>query len=147
MVVDGIDNKEDHCGGIEIVYSLEGIQEFKLLATGPNAEYGRGTANAIVATKSGGNELHGSGFIYYRNQDLVKTDFLSLPANGGLGKAPFSREQSLQEVGGEVLRTLPQHRLALLVECYTLAGDACGERSHSCGLGVDGLGGGGLRCC
>ena len=57
MLVDGIDNKEDHCGGTEIVYSLEGIQEFKVLTTGYQAEYGKGTATVLMATKSGTNQV------------------------------------------------------------------------------------------
>jgi Carboxypeptidase regulatory-like domain len=30
MQVDGLNNKEDHCGGTEIPYSLEGVQEFRV---------------------------------------------------------------------------------------------------------------------
>src|SRR5262249_20338403 len=44
MLIDGTDNKEDNCGGTFVVYSLEGVQEFKTLTTGANAEYGRGSA-------------------------------------------------------------------------------------------------------
>ena len=53
MVVDGIDNKEDHCGGASMSYSLEGIQEFQVFKSGARAEFGRGTASILVATKSG----------------------------------------------------------------------------------------------
>src|SRR5262245_55861211 len=49
MLVDGIDNKEDHCGGASIVYSLEGIQEFKTISTGASAEYGKGTTTILLA--------------------------------------------------------------------------------------------------
>ena len=77
MLVDGIDNKEDTCGGTMVPYSLEGIQEFKIFTTGANAEFGRGTANALVSTKSGSNEIHGTGFFYFRNQDLIHTDYFS----------------------------------------------------------------------
>jgi hypothetical protein len=104
MLVDGLDNKEDHCGGTEIVYSLEGIQEFRVLNTGATAEYGRATASVLVATKSGTNTLHGSTFIYGRNQDLVKTDYFSDPAHGGLGKAPFSRMQYGGSAGGPIIK-------------------------------------------
>ena len=31
MVVDGVDNKEDHCGGASLAYSLDGIQELSLI--------------------------------------------------------------------------------------------------------------------
>ena len=60
MLVDGIDNKEDHCGGASIVYSLEGIQEFRTVSTGASAEYGKGTTTVLMATKSGTNQLRGT---------------------------------------------------------------------------------------
>ncbi|HYL36734.1 MAG TPA: TonB-dependent receptor [Bryobacteraceae bacterium] len=104
MLVDGIDNKEDHCGGTEIVYSLEGIQEFRMLTTGSNAEFGKGTATILMATKSGSNQLHGSGFFYGRNDSLVKIDYLSDPAHGGTGKPPFLREQWGGSLGGPIIK-------------------------------------------
>jgi Carboxypeptidase regulatory-like domain/TonB dependent receptor len=104
MQVDGLDNKEDHCGGAATVYSLEGIQEFKLLNTGSAAEYGKGTATVLIATKSGTNQLHGTLFFFGRNQDLVRTDYFSDPAHGGLGKPPFSRMQYGGSVGGAIIK-------------------------------------------
>ena len=103
MQVDGpSNNKEDHCGGTEIPYSLEGVQEFRVLNTGATAEYGMGNASVILATKSGTNQFHGSGFFFGRNQDLVKTDYFSDPAHGGLGKPPFSRVQYGGSAGGPI---------------------------------------------
>jgi hypothetical protein len=104
MLVDGIDNKEDNCGGTMVVYSLEGIQEMKVLATGASAEYGRGSTTILLATKSGTNELHGTGFLYGRNQSLVRTDYFSDPAHGGFGKPPFDREQYGGSAGGPLLK-------------------------------------------
>jgi hypothetical protein len=104
MLVDGIDNKEDHCGGASIVYSLEGIQEFKTISTGASAEYGKGTTSVLLATKAGGNQLHGSGFLYGRNQDLVKIDYFSKPENGGTGKPPLTRAQFGGSFGGPIVK-------------------------------------------
>ena len=104
MLVDGIDNKEDHCGGASIVYSLEGIQEFKTISTGASAEYGKGTTSVLLATKSGTNQLHGSTFLYGRNQDLVKVDYFSKPENGGLGKPPLTRAQFGGSFGGPIVK-------------------------------------------
>jgi hypothetical protein len=104
MLVDGVDNHEYHCGGTAIPYSLEGVQEFKVLNTGATAEYGMATATVILATKSGTNQIHGTGFLYGRNQDLVRTDYFSDPAHGGLGKAPFSRLQFGGSVGGPIIK-------------------------------------------
>jgi len=103
-LVDGVDDKEDHNGGTVMTYSLDGIQEFRTLTTGANAEYGRGIAQIIVTTKSGTNQFHGSGFGYYRNQDLERTDYFSDPAHGGLGKPPLTHEQYGGSVGGPIIK-------------------------------------------
>jgi hypothetical protein len=52
MVVDGVDNKEDHCGGTSLSYSLEGVQEFQVFKTEPRPSTDAYAA-VLVATKSG----------------------------------------------------------------------------------------------
>ena len=49
--------------------SVEGLQEFKVQSSGYSAEFGR-TSNGVInfATKSGTNELHGSAFMFLRNE-------------------------------------------------------------------------------
>jgi len=103
-LVDGIEDKEDQCGGTMIAYNLDSVLEFKTLTNGANAEYGRGTGQVLIATKSGTNAIHGSAFGYYRNQDLIRTDYFSDPAHGGLGKPPFLRNQFGGAVGGPVIK-------------------------------------------
>ena len=103
-VVDGVDDKEDHNGGTVMTYSLDGIQEFRTLTTGANAEYGKGAAQILVTTKSGSNQLHGSAFGYYRNQNLERIDYFSDPAHGGLGKPPLTHEQYGGSVGGPIIK-------------------------------------------
>jgi hypothetical protein len=104
MLVDGIDNKEDHCGGASIVYSLEGIQEFRVVATGASAEYGRGTTSVMMATKSGTNQYHGGISVYGRNQNLTAIDYFSKPENGGTGKPPYNRYQFGGSFGGPIVK-------------------------------------------
>src|SRR5713226_7554286 len=104
MVVDGVDNKEDHCGGGALSYSLEGVQEFQVFKTGAQAEYGRGTAAVLVATKSGTNQYAGSFFGYFRNKNTVANDYFSQPAHGGVGEPPFLRPQLGGSFGGPVVR-------------------------------------------
>jgi hypothetical protein len=100
MYVDGIDNKEDQDGGTLVVYSLEGIEEFRSLGAGFPAEYGKGSTVVVLATKSGTNALHGTGFLFGRNQSLIATDYFSKPENGGFGKQPFKRLQFGGSAGG-----------------------------------------------
>src|SRR5262249_24574754 len=92
MVVDGLDNKEDQCSGGLISYTLEGVEEFKVMTSGFGADY-RGSAAIVLATKSGTNQWHGSAFGFGRNENLVATDYFAKPENGGLGEQPFRRAQ------------------------------------------------------
>lgn len=103
-MVDGLDNKEDSNGGTLMSYSLEGVQEFKVLTAGSNAEYGRASATVLLTTKSGGNATHGTIFGYGRNEKLIATDYFSKPENGGLGKQPFSRAQYGGSLGGALVQ-------------------------------------------
>ena len=49
--------------------SVEGMEEFKVQSSGYSAEYGR-TSNGVInwVTKSGTNQVHGSGFLFNRNE-------------------------------------------------------------------------------
>jgi hypothetical protein len=104
MLVDGVDNHEDEDGGTVMSYSLEGIQESKVLLHDFSAEYGRGAATVIVATKEGTNQLHGSAFGYGRSDAMTATDYFAQPSNGGLGKAPYNREQYGGSIGGPIIK-------------------------------------------
>lgn len=104
ILVDGIENKEHQCGGTMITYNLDSVMEFKALTNGATAEYGKGTGQMLIATKSGTNAFHGSAFGYYRNENLIRTDYFSDPAHGGLGKPPFLRNQFGGSAGGKIVR-------------------------------------------
>jgi len=103
MVVDGLDNKEDQCSGGLISYTLEGVEEFKVMTSGFGADY-RGSAAIVLATKSGTNQLRGSAFAFGRNEKLVAADYFAKPENGGLGEQPFRRGQFGGSVGGPLVR-------------------------------------------
>jgi len=47
------------------------VQEFQLILSNYNAEYGRATGGVInIVTKSGANEIHGDIFGYFRNKSF-----------------------------------------------------------------------------
>jgi hypothetical protein len=104
MYVDGVDNKEDQDGGTLVQLSLDGIEEFRALGAGFQAEYGRGSTVVVLASKAGTNQLRGSGFLFGRNESLTATDYFSRPENGGFGKQPFTRMQFGGSVGGPIKR-------------------------------------------
>ena len=55
---------------------IEGVQESQILIGQFDAEFGR-TSGAIVnaVTKSGTNQLHGAGFMFYTNKAMRAEDF------------------------------------------------------------------------
>jgi len=62
----------------------DAIQEFKIQTSTYDASYGRNPgANVNVVTKSGTNELHGSLFEFFRNEDLNANSFFQNRDGGG----------------------------------------------------------------
>ncbi len=69
--VDGVDVSGQCCGGPNQGYSQENIQEFEVITNRYDAEYGRAAGIVINAvTKSGTNQVRGSGFGFFRDSDL-----------------------------------------------------------------------------
>src|ERR1700678_169407 len=107
--LDGNDNNELTAGGIGILSSIDSIQEFKVLTFDYSAEYGsRAGAMALVTTKSGGNDFHGSLFEFFRNTSLdAKSFFAILPEKfnlnqfGGSLGGPIRKNKTFFFVDGE----------------------------------------------
>jgi len=68
--------------------SVEGMQEFKVQSSSYSAEYGR-TSNGVInwVTKSGTNSLHGSIFVFNRNEVFNARGFTTSPS-----KRPIVRQ-------------------------------------------------------
>ncbi len=99
--VDGADNRDDIDGGPEQNYTIEGIQEFKLLSHEYGAQYGRTNGGVVeVATKSGTNQFHGSVFAYGRNDSMTAIEYFT--KQSALPKAPYDREQYGGSLGGPI---------------------------------------------
>ncbi len=78
FMVNGGDVKELMNGGTSIVPNLDSIAEFRILTNNFDAEYGNYSGGIVnVVTKSGSNELHGSGFEFLRNTALDARNFFS----------------------------------------------------------------------
>jgi hypothetical protein len=101
MTVDGASNTD--VGGarlLPIAPSLESLSEFSVVSNGTSAEYGRGGAQIIVATKSGTNEVHGTVFAFNRNRVTAAKNFFAT----GLPKPTFNRNEYGFSVGGPVIK-------------------------------------------
>ncbi len=78
FMVNGGDVKELMNGGTSVVPNLDSIAEFRILTNNFDAEYGNYSGGVVnVVTKSGSNELHGSGFEFLRNTALDARNFFS----------------------------------------------------------------------
>src|SRR5215510_1720020 len=68
--------------------SVEGMQEFEVQSSGYSAEFGR-TSNGVInwVTKSGTNTVHGSAFVFNRNEVFNARGFTFVPT-----KRPIVRQ-------------------------------------------------------
>src|SRR5262249_37331906 len=88
--------------------SQEGVQEFQLILSNYNAEYGRATGGVInIVSKSGGNDVHGDVFGYFRNKSFQARNAFSFdvdPASGDLVpvKQAYTRVQTGATIGGPI---------------------------------------------
>src|SRR6266566_4858044 len=80
-VIDLVDSGRDGLGA-----SVDEVKEFQVLTNNYNAEYGQAGGLVLnVVTKSGSNQLHGSGYTYFRGRNLSSSNFFY---NRGLFQDP-----------------------------------------------------------
>ena len=78
FVVDGIDNNDKAVTGPQVYISPETVGEFTLLQNQYSAEFARSTGGQfILATKSGTNDFHGTGYFFGRNRRFNAIDTLN----------------------------------------------------------------------
>jgi Carboxypeptidase regulatory-like domain len=84
--------------GFRLQNSLETVSEFRVDSSNYPAEFGTGTAGQIsVVSKSGGNDVHGGIFEYFRNSDLDARNFFD-----GTAKTPLRLNQYGGSIGGPI---------------------------------------------
>jgi len=99
FVVDGLSNNDDAAGVTGAFYGLDVIQEFQVVTSGGQAEFGRALAGYVnMVTRSGGNTLHGDAYLYFRNQRLDASNALSHTA------LPITQAQYGASLGGPVIK-------------------------------------------
>lgn len=104
--LEGIDFNDEVTGGgsslssaTRIALAAEAIQEFQVMANSYSAEFGRSASGAInILTKSGGNQLRGSGFYFRRDDAFEKPNYFSETV------PPFKIEQYGATVGGPIAK-------------------------------------------
>lgn len=156
MNVDGVTNQLQG-GARNIVISQEAVAEFQTV-TNFSAEFGRvggGIQNAF--TRSGGNEIHGSGYLFTRQKFLSATPFLLAPGApkplfnrynyGGTISGPIKKDKIFyfgsyerwqQDLPG-VLTITPQNAQALAIPNTSTGAIIQTFRAHTVTTRVDAL--------
>jgi hypothetical protein len=99
FLVNGGDVKELMNGGTLIVPDLDSISEFRILTNNFDAQYGNYSGGIVnVVTKSGANQLHGSGFEFLRNTALDAKNFFDPSV------ATYRQNQFGGTLGGPVIK-------------------------------------------
>lgn len=110
FMLDGVDNNQGTTNAqalsAQVVQpSPDSIAEFKVLTNSFSAEYGR-SAGAVVnaALKSGGNELHGSGWLYNRDRSLASTPWANTTFSVPNPKPQLKWNQFGGTLGGPIVK-------------------------------------------
>lgn len=101
--LDGTDNQDPILGIIVVNPNLDAITETKFAAQDYDVEAGKAISGLVtVQTKSGSNDFHGTGFLYYRNSDQQARDpFTNKP---GVPLAPATWKQYGGSIGGPIIK-------------------------------------------
>lgn len=99
FLVDGLPANDDAAGLSGIPYSVDAVNEFQVVTSGGQAEFGRALGGYVnLVTRSGDNELHGSLYGYFRNSRLNAAN----PLSGA--KLPLTQAQYGVSAGGPIVR-------------------------------------------
>lgn len=102
FLIDGADNNDTDVPGIPGGLStpnIDATEEFRVITSNFNAEYGRNTGAIInVVTKSGTNEFHGGAYIFYRSDAFAARDFFDVSGEAD----QLQRRQFGGSVGGPI---------------------------------------------
>src|SRR5580658_6234238 len=136
FLIDGNDNTEqfyDENAGrtrIQSQISQDAVQEFQVVSDDYSAEYGRAMGGVVnTVTKSGTNQVHGTGFYYYRSRGFDARDPFSVVNGVGLNPAE-KRVEGGATIGGPIkkdklfflLNFDLTHRLFPMVDSYVSNG-------------------------
>ena len=78
FIIDGVSANDDAAGVAGAFVGLDVVDEFQVVTSGGQAELGRALGGYVnVVTKSGGNDLHGDLYGYFRNSRFNAANALS----------------------------------------------------------------------
>ncbi len=99
FLVDGVNNTWAEMGEARQNFAMDSIREFKVSTSNYKAEYGLATGGLVtVVSKSGSNELHGSGFLFFRDKSLTSIEAFQT------ARPPYRRYQYGGSLGGPIVK-------------------------------------------
>ncbi len=116
FVLDGVDNNDLYLNRFVINPSIDAIQEFTIFSNNFDAEYGRSAGSQVnVVLKSGGRQLHGSIYEFFRHSGMDAQNFFDRSGEeaallrqsqfGGSLGGPIGPSGSFFFVNAEALRS------------------------------------------
>lgn len=98
FIVDGLSANDDAAGLGGMLYSVDAVNNFQVVTSGGQAEFGRALGGYInVLTKSGTNRMHGDLYGYFRNQRFNASNALSGT------RLPLTQAQYGASLGGPIV--------------------------------------------
>jgi carboxypeptidase family protein/TonB-dependent receptor-like protein len=97
------DNFNNGNGGAQARIPVEAVQEFQLLTSQFDAEFGQSSGGIVNAvSKQGTNVVHGTGFFFEQNQKMTSLDYFA--KQQGLEKPEARQLQWGGNVGGPIIK-------------------------------------------
>jgi carboxypeptidase family protein len=99
FIVDGVNNTWAEMGEPRQNFAMDSIREFKVSTSNYKAEYGLATGGLVtVVSKSGTNQIHGSGLMFVRDDSLTARTVFETT------RPDFKRYQYGGTVGGPIVK-------------------------------------------
>ncbi len=97
------DNFNNGNGGAQARIPVEAVQEFQLLTSQFDAEFGQSSGGIVNAvSKQGTNALRGTAFLFHQNQDMTSLDYFA--KQQGLAKPEARQQQWGGNIGGPIIK-------------------------------------------
>ena len=99
FIIDGFNARDPRDASLQVTPPLDSMQEFKMQVSGYSADTGRQAGGVMtMVLKTGGNQLHGALFEYFRNDYLNARNFFDVG-----GPSTLRRNQYGANVSGPVI--------------------------------------------
>ena len=90
-------------GGAQARVPVEAVQEFQLLTSQFDAEFGQASGGVVNSvSKQGTNQFHGSAFFFWQDESLTSKDYFA--EQGGFDKPATQQQQWGGTIGGPIIQ-------------------------------------------